>query len=61
MKHVFCSLLTGLLVLQAAPTSNVKIDIKTAKNYKVDNIEIFYRDGSYKTVKNGAKVSLKIK
>ena len=41
-----------------APKSKVKITVKTVKNYKVDSIEIFYKNKS-KKIKNGRKVSLK--
>ena len=41
-----------------APKSKVKITAKTVKNYKVDSIEIFYKNKS-KKIKNGRKVSLK--
>ena len=41
-----------------APKSKVKITVKTVKNYKVDSIEIFYKNKS-KKIKNGGKVSLK--
>lgn len=41
-----------------APKSKVKITVKTVKNYKVDSIEIFYKNKSKKR-KNGRKVSLK--
>lgn len=40
----------------------VKVQIETAKNYKIDSIEILYKNGenyTTKKVKNGAKVSLK--
>ena len=41
-----------------SPKSKVKITVKTVKNYKVDSIEIFYKNKS-KKIKNGRKVSLK--
>lgn len=41
-----------------APKSKVKITVKTVKNYKVDSIEIFYKNKS-KKIKNGRKISLK--
>ena len=41
-----------------APKSKIKITVKTVKNYKVDSIEIFYKNKS-KKIKNGRKVSLK--
>lgn len=42
-----------------APKSKVKITAKTVKNYKVDSIEIFYKNNKSKKIKNGGKVSLK--
>ena len=42
-----------------APKSKVKITVKTVKNYKVDSIEIFYKNNKSKKIKNGRKVSLK--
>ena len=42
-----------------APKSKVKITAKTVKNYKVDSIEIFYKNNKPKKIKNGGKVSLK--
>lgn len=46
-----------------APTSGkVKLQIQPAKNYKIDSIEVTYRNGASvtnKKVKNGAKISLK--
>lgn len=44
---------------EKAPKSKVKITAKTVKNYKVDNIEIFYKNNTSKKIKNGGKVSLK--
>lgn len=42
-----------------APKSKVKITVKTVKNYKVDSIEICYKNNRSKKIKNGGKVSLK--
>ena len=42
-----------------APKSKVKITVKTVKNYKVDSIEICYKNNKPKKIKNGGKVSLK--
>ena len=42
-----------------APKSKVKITAKTVKNYKVDSIEICYKNNRSKKIKNGGKVSLK--
>ena len=42
-----------------APKSKVKITVKTVKNYKVDSIEICYKNNKSKKIKNGEKVSLK--
>ena len=42
-----------------APKSKVKIAVKTVKNYKVDSIEICYKNNRSKKIKNGGKVSLK--
>ena len=41
------------------PKSKVKITVKTVKNYKVDSIEICYKNNRSKKIKNGGKVSLK--
>lgn len=42
-----------------APKSKVKITVKTVKNYKVDSIEICYKNNKPKKIKNGGKISLK--
>ena len=42
-----------------APKSKVKITVKTVKNYKVDSIEICYKNNKSQKIKNGGKVSLK--
>ena len=42
-----------------APKSKVRITVKTVKNYKVDSIEIFYKNNKPKKIKNGGKISLK--
>ena len=42
-----------------APKSKVRITVKTVKNYKVDSIEICYKNNRSKKIKNGGKVSLK--
>lgn len=42
-----------------APKSKVKITVKAVKNYKVDSIEICYKNNKPKKIKNGGKISLK--